>query len=63
VAELTRLSALRSLSISSCPHYAATSTPRQMGWWQLPVRLTALGLTAFDLSDPGTEPWQRDPQR
>lgn len=51
--ELTRLTSLRCLSISG--NLSVVGEHRHLrfwslGWWQLPSRLTSLGLTGFDLS-------------
>lgn len=56
ICELTRLTALRCLSISASLSNAEALRWRLMsrswtiGWWQLPPRLTSLGLTGFNLS-------------
>jgi hypothetical protein len=60
---MSRLTALRSLSISGGPYHAPAAPMRRLGWWQLPAKLTALGLAWFDLSDPGTEEWHADGSR
>lgn len=52
---LTRLTSLRCLSISgnlSFPGQHRHLRFWSVGWWQLPSRLTSLGLTGFDLSKP-----------
>lgn len=62
--ELTRLTALRCLSISAnLPHAAEPLKFWAVGWWQLPPRLTSLGLTGFNLAKARPEPSDDDAER
>jgi hypothetical protein len=62
--KLTLLTSLRCLSISgnlSIEHRHLRFW--SVGWWQLPSRLTSLGLTGFDLSEPHTGDGEDDAAR